>query len=368
MDRVDCVVVGAGVAGLAIARRLAMAGLETLILEEAEAFGTGVSARNSEVIHAGIYYPAGGLRARLCVEGNRRLYEFCASHGVDHRRVGKLIVATDDSQRAKLAELKAQALANGVPEMVEMSGAEARTLEPALSCVHALLSPTTGIVDSHGLMLALLGDAEAAGAMLVVLSPITGGRVVDGGFEIDVGGAEPTRIGCRYLINAAGLGSWAVNAALLGQPRPVLPPRHIAKGNYYTLSVGRPPFSRLIYPVPEEGGLGVHLTIDLAGRGRFGPDVEWIESVDYSVDPKRADRFYGAVRRYWPDLADGSLAPDYCGIRPKLTGPGETAAEFLILGEEAHGAPGLVHLHGIESPGLTCCLTLADFVAEQLGH
>lgn len=366
MDRVDCVVAGAGVVGLAIARQLAQSGVEVLILEAEDAFGTGISARNSEVIHAGIYYPTGGLRARLCVEGNRRLYAYCKEHGVAHKRLGKLIVATDESQRARLADLLAQARRNGVPEMEELSAAEAKALEPALECVAVLHSPTTGIIDSHALMLALLGDAEAAGAMLVVRSPVTGGHVTVDGFEIHVGGDEPTQIGCRWFINAAGLGSWDVSRALEGVPRPILPPRHLAKGNYYTLRAGRAPFSRLIYPVPEVGGLGVHLTLDLAGRGRFGPDVEWIETVDYSVDPARAERFYGAVRRYWPGLADGALAPDYCGIRPKLTGPGEAAAEFLILGPEEHDAPGLIHLHGIESPGLTSCLTLAEHVAGKL--
>jgi len=367
MDSVDCLVVGAGVVGLAIARRFALAGLETIVIERETTFGQATSSRNSEVIHAGIYYPRDGIRARLCVAGRKALYAYCAERGVEHKRIGKLIVATNERQLADIAAIKRRAALNGVDDLFEIDAGEAKRMEPALSCLGALVSPSTGIIDSHGLMTALLGDAEAAGAVLAVLSPFESATpAAGGGFEIAVGGAEPTRIRARYLINAAGLEAQTVAREIDGVPENLIPRRRLAKGNYYTIS-GRVPFSRLIYPVPEDGGLGVHLTLDLGGRGRFGPDVEWVDHVDYSVDPKRADRFYAAVRNYWPDLPDGSLTPDYCGIRPKLTGPGETAVEFVIQGPGEHGMPGLVNLFGIESPGLTSCLALADHVAETAG-
>ncbi|KAA0677454.1 NAD(P)/FAD-dependent oxidoreductase [Azospirillum brasilense] len=371
MERVDCVVVGAGVVGLAAARRLARAGREVVILEAADAIGTGTSSRNSEVIHAGIYYPTGSVRARLCVAGRDALYAYCAAHGVEHKRIGKLIVATDEAQLARLAAIKAQAAANGVDDLYEISAAEAMALEPNLRCVGALMSPSTGIIDSHGLMLALQGDAEEAGAMLALLSPLDRAHRTADGFELEVGGTEPMRIACATLVNAAGLGAWTVARNLDGFPADRIPPRVLAKGNYYALAQGRSPFSRLVYPVPVEGGLGVHLTIDLGGQARFGPDVEWLapeayDRIDYAVDPRRADGFYGEVRRYWPGLPDDALVPAYSGVRPKLSGPGQPQADFLIQGPETHGVPGLVNLFGIESPGLTSCLVIADEVAARL--
>ena len=362
MDRVECVVVGAGIVGLAVARALALAGREVVILEAEDAIGTHTSSRNSEVIHAGIYYPKGSLKARTCIAGRTRLYEYCASHGVPHRRCGKLIVATSDAQRQELLQIQAKAHANGVADVVEIPAADAMRMEPALHCVAALHSPSTGIIDSHALMLAFLGDAETAGAMLGLQSPLTRVLVSNAGFEIHSG---ETRIQSRILVNSAGIRAPSVAGLIEGFPRDRIPPEHYAKGNYYSLT-GRPPFSRLVYPVPEPGGLGVHVTLDLAVQIRFGPDVEWVERPDYTVDPRRAERFYAAIRRYWPALADGALAPGYAGIRPKISGPKEPAADFLMQGPAEHGVPGLVNLFGIESPGLTASLALADDVAARL--
>ena len=362
MDSVECVVIGAGVVGLAVARAVAMAGREVVILEAEEAIGTHTSSRNSEVIHAGIYYPKGSLKASACVEGRRRLYEYCETHGVPHRRCGKLIVATSASQKEELDSIKAKAHANGVTDVVEISAADAMRMEPALHCVAALHSPSTGIIDSHALMLAYLGDAEAAGAMLALKSTLRGVVVRPQGFELQVG---DTRIRSAFLVNSAGLRAPSVARLMEGFPPAKIPPELYAKGNYYSLA-GRPPFSRLVYPVPEPGGLGVHVTLDLAGQARFGPDVEWVERIDYEVDPRRADRFYAAIRRYWPALPDGALAPGYAGIRPKISGPKDPAADFVIQGTPEHGVAGLVNLFGIESPGLTASLALADDVAALL--
>lgn len=366
MERVDCVVVGAGVVGLAVARSLALAGREVIVLEAANAIGTETSSRNSEVIHAGIYYPTGSLKARLCVAGREALYRFCADRGIPHKRLGKLIVATDESQVPKLDAIRRQAASNGVDDLYPIAGAEAMALEPQLRCEAALVSPSTGIVDSHGVMLALQGDLEDRGGMIAFNSPLLSGRVEDDGFTLEVGGPEPMRIGCALLVNAAGLGAWDAARTLDGFPAGDIPPKHLAKGNYYALGMGRSPFTRLIYPIPEDGGLGVHVTLDLAGQARFGPDVEWIDRVEYSVDPRRADRFYDSIRRYWPALPDDALVPAYCGIRPKLSGPGEPAADFLIQGPAVHGVPGLVNLFGMESPGLTSCLAIGDFVAGMV--
>jgi L-2-hydroxyglutarate oxidase LhgO len=337
-----------------------------VILEAEDAIGTHTSSRNSEVIHAGIYYPKGSLKARACVAGRTRLYEYCASHGVPYRRCGKLIVATSDSQREELLSIKAKAHGNGVTDVVEIPAAEAMRMEPALHCVAALHSPSTGIIDSHALMLAYLGDAEAAGAMLALKSAIDRVVIVSDGFELQVGS---TRIGSKLLVNSAGFRAPTVARRMEGFPAANVPPEYYAKGNYYSLT-SKPPFSRLVYPVPEPGGLGVHVTLDLAGQARFGPDVEWIESfdprTDYVVDPKRSERFYAAIRRYWPGLADGALAPGYAGIRPKISGPKEPAADFVVQGPSEHGVAGLVNLFGIESPGLTASLALADDVAKLL--
>ncbi|MBI5912127.1 MAG: NAD(P)/FAD-dependent oxidoreductase [Betaproteobacteria bacterium] len=366
MERVDCVVIGAGVVGLACARALALAGREVIVLEAAGAIGTETSSRNSEVIHAGIHYPTGSAKAVLCVQGRALLYRYCEAHGVAHRRCGKLIVATEPEQIAALHQIQAQAAANGVHDLRLLAADEARAMEPQLRCVAALHSPSTGIIDSHGLMLACQGEAEDRGAMLALHSPVRGGEIGAGGIMLDVGGTEPVRIFARTVINSAGLMAQRVADSLNGLPKDRIPPCHYAKGNYYSLS-GRSPFSRLIYPVPEAAGLGVHLTLDLAGQARFGPDVEWITEIDYDVDLRRADGFYRAIRDYWPGLRDGQLAPGYAGIRPKLGGPNQPASDFLIQGPLEHGVPGLVNLFGIESPGLTASLALAEHVVELAG-
>ncbi len=366
MERVDCVVIGAGVVGLAVARSLALAGREVVVLEAAAAIGTETSSRNSEVIHAGIYYAPGSLKAVSCVNGRQLLYRYCAERGVAHRRCGKLIVATETAQIATLHKIQAHAAANGVDDLRLLAAEEAHALEPALRCVAVLLSPSTGIIDSHGLMLAYLGEAEDHGAMLALHSPVTGGAVETGGILLEVGGAEPMQLLARTVVNSAGLYAQRVAAALRGFPRDKVPPSHYAKGNYYSLR-GRSPFTHLIYPVPEAAGLGVHLTLDLAGQARFGPDVEWIAEIDYDVDLRRADGFYRAIRDYWPGLGDGQLAPGYAGIRPKLGGPDRPASDFVIQGPREHGVAGLVNLFGIESPGLTASLALAGQVVEIAG-
>ncbi|WP_145138316.1 NAD(P)/FAD-dependent oxidoreductase [Roseomonas gilardii] len=365
MESVDCVVVGAGVVGLAVARSLALTGRDVLLLEGAEAIGTGTSSRNSEVIHAGIYYPAGSLMARHCVAGRRMLYAFCAERGVPHARCGKLIVATSEEEATRLDGIRTRAAANGVEDMRVLSRDEALALEPALSCHGALLSPSTGIIDSHAYMLALQGDAENAGAVLAFHSPVLAGRVTPDGIVLEVGGAEPMTLLCRSLVNAAGLGAPALGRAIDGLPPDTVPREYYAKGNYFTLA-GRSPFSRLIYPVPVPGGLGTHLTIDLGGQARFGPDVEWVDHIDYVVDPRRGDSFYEAIRRYWPALPDGALQPGYSGIRPKIVPKGAPGQDFVIQGPAVHGVPGLVNLYGIESPGLTASLSLAEAVRDTL--
>jgi len=363
METVDCVVVGAGAVGLAVARALALAGREVIILEATEGIGTGTSSRNSEVIHAGIYYPKGSLMARTCVQGRRMLYAYCAEHGVPHRNCGKLIVATNAQESELLQSIKGRAEANGVEGMQLLSGNAATQLEPNLRCTAALLSPATGIVDSHSYMLALQGDAENSGAMLAVHSPVTAGKVVEGGIELEVGGAEPMRLSCRTVINSAGLFAPDLARTIEGMPADKIPTAYYAKGNYFTLT-GRSPFTRLIYPVPVPGGLGVHITVDLGGQAKFGPDVQWIDSIDYTVDPHRADKFYDAVRKYWPALKDGALQPGYAGIRPKIVPAGAPAQDFVIQGPSEHGVTGLINLFGIESPGLTASLALAEQVRQ----
>src|SRR6202521_1021058 len=363
MDKVECVVIGAGVIGLAVARRLAQAGREVIVLEAAEGIGTVTSSRNSEVIHAGIYYPAGSLMARMCVSGKRALYEYCADHGIPHRNCGKLIVATTSKETLRLQSIRAHAEANGVLDLQTLSGDAARALEPALTCDAALLSPSTGIVDSHAFMLALRGDAEAAGAACAFHTPLLHARAAADRIELDAGGSAPISLECRLLINAAGLAAPAVARCIEGMPIDLIPPAYLAKGNYFSCSA-RAPFSHLIYPVPEPGGLGVHLTLDMAGQARFGPDVEWIDAIDYAVDPARVERFYPAIRRYWPTLPDGALMPSYSGIRPKIVPPAVAVQDFLIQGPKDHGIDGLINLFGIESPGLTSSLAIADHVGE----
>ena len=364
-DSVDCVVIGAGVIGLAVARALAQRGREVVVLEAADAIGTETSARNSEIIHAGIYYPGDSNKARFCVEGKALLYRYCAEHGIEHRRCGKLIVATHEAQRKQLEALKAQAEINGVDDLEWLSAKEATGLEPELRCVAALLSPSTGLIDSHGLMLAYQGEAEDRGVVIAFNAPVAGGEVTESGIVLDVGGAAPMRLDCRSVVNSAGLQAPALSASLRGLREDRVPRAYFAKGNYYKLN-RRAPFGRLIYPVPEPGGLGVHITLDLGGQARFGPDVEWIEEIDYDVDPARADKFYAAIRTYWPGLPDDSLSPDYAGIRPKIVGPGEPAGDFRIDGPDFHDVPGLANLYGIESPGLTASLAIADHVASLL--
>jgi L-2-hydroxyglutarate oxidase LhgO len=366
MDRVDCVVVGAGVVGLAVARRLAQAGREVVILEAAEGIGTVTSSRNSEVIHAGIYYKAGSLMARMCVSGKKALYAYCRDHGIPHRNCGKLIVATNPKEAEKLQSIRAHAEANGVLDMQTLPGEAARELEPALNCDAALLSPSTGIIDSHAYMLALRGDAEEAGAAFAFHTPLLTAKASAGRIEIDAGGEAPTTLECSLLVNAAGLNAPTVARSIDGMPIDLIPHAYLAKGNYFSCSA-RAPFSRLIYPVPEPGGLGVHLTLDMAGQARFGPDVEWIDAIDYAVDPARAERFYPAIRRYWPTLPDGALMPSYSGIRPKIVPPAVASQDFLIQGPAEHGVTGLINLFGIESPGLTSSLAIANYVGEVAG-
>jgi L-2-hydroxyglutarate oxidase LhgO len=364
MDEFDCAVIGAGVVGLAVARALALTGREVIVLEAEGAIGTGTSSRNSEVIHAGIYYPKGSLKARLCVEGKRLLYDYAGERGLPHRRCGKLIVATSEAQVAQLSEIMAKAAANGVDDMVLLSGDEARAMEPQLQCLAALHSPSTGIVDSHALMLSLQGDLEGAGGVVALKSSVVGAECLDDGIVLD--SIDGTRLRCRSVVNAAGLGAPALARQFDGLPAAAIPTAYFAKGNYFTLA-GRAPFSRLIYPVPETAGLGVHLTLDLGGQAKFGPDVQWVESPDdLVVDPARGNGFYAEVRKYWPGLPDGALVPGYAGIRPKISGPGEAAADFMIAGPALHGVRGLVNLFGIESPGLTSSLAIGDHVAGLL--
>jgi len=365
VDEVECVVVGAGIVGLAAARALAMSGREVLVLERAWAIGFETSSRNSEVIHSGIYYPAGSLKATTCVAGRRRLYAYCRDRGIPHAQLGKLIVAADEGEIPALQRIAAAARANGVDDVEWLSAGQAQRLEPALNCVAALLSPSTGIIDSHALMLAYQGEAEAAGATVVLRTPALSAVTCTAGFDLAVGGAEPGAIRSRILVNAAGLHAPAFARTIAGLPPETIPPSYFCRGVYFTLS-GRSPFKRLVYPVPPAGGLGVHITLDLAGQARFGPDVEWISEIDYAVDPRRGDAFYAAVRSYWPDLRDGSLQPGYAGIRPKISGPNEPAADFVVQGPATHGIPGLINLYGIESPGLTASLPLADEVVRRL--
>jgi L-2-hydroxyglutarate oxidase LhgO len=362
MDNVDVVVIGAGAVGLAVARALALKGREVLILEAADNFGTGTSSRNSEVIHAGIYYPRGSLKARMCVSGRSLLYDFCEEFGVPYRRCGKLIVATSESQLTELERIKAAADANGVT-LDFFSRSRALALEPQLACEGALYSPTTGIIDSHAYMLSLLGQAESRGAMLVTDSPVTHLQLDPGGTLIGINGEEPS-LRANTVINSAGIYAPHIARLMQGFPPEHIPTPYFCKGNYFTLS-GRSPFERLVYPIPEAGGLGVHLTLDLAGRARFGPDVQWVDECEYTVEPRRAERFYAAIRTYWPDLADGALQPAYAGIRPRITGPNEPLVDFRVDGPDSHGVPGIVNLFGIESPGLTASLALAELVAAR---
>ncbi len=365
-ERVECVVVGAGVVGLAAARALALSGREVLVIDGADHIGSGTSSRNSEVVHAGIYYPPGSLKARLCVAGREALYSYSAERGVAARATGKLIVATDPGQVGTLHALKATAERNGVADLRLIDRAEAGELEPQVRCEAALFSPRSGIVDSHGLMLAYQGDLEARGGMVALSTPIAGGAVSGSGIRIETGGAEPMSLDCDLLVNAAGLHAPDLARTLAGFPAAHVPRAYLAKGTYFSLVGVRQPFRHLVYPVPEPGGLGIHATLDLGGQVRFGPDVQWVERIDYAVDATRRAAFEAAIRRYWPALPDGALEPSYAGIRPKISGPGEPAADFVIQGPDEHGIPGLVNLFGIESPGLTASLAIADEVVARL--
>lgn len=365
MDQIECVVIGAGAVGLAVARALAARGREVIVLEAGEAIGIGTSSRNSEVIHAGIYYPRGSLKADLCVRGRAMLYEYCDARGVPYSRCGKLLVATARNQLPQLAAIQQKGMENGVTGLERISGGEAMTLEPQLQCIEAVLSLETGIIDSHQYMLALQGDAERDGATVAFHTPVTDIDARDGCFFVETGGEAPMRFQARCVVNSAGLSANQLARNIRGLDARHVPPLYFAKGNYFSVS-GRTPFGRLIYPMPNEAGLGVHLTIDLGGQAKFGPDVEWIQKIDYAVDPRRAESFYAAIRAYWPALADDALQPAYAGVRPKLSGPGQPAADFMIQGKAAHGMAGLVNLFGIESPGLTASLAIAEKVARMV--
>jgi L-2-hydroxyglutarate oxidase LhgO len=365
-ERIDCVVVGAGVVGLAVARALAIGGREVMIIEAASAIGTGISSRNSEVIHAGIHYPPGSLKARLCVRGKALMYAFCEERHIPHRRIGKLVVATDDSQLHALGHVLENGNSSGVDDLVAIDRAQATEFEPLIACVAAVWCPSTGIVDSHALMLALLGDAEAHGATLALSSRVENGTVIDDGIELRVAseGSDTFVLEASLVVNCASLGATEVARAIDGFPSAHIPEIHLAKGNYFSLS-GRAPFRHLIYPLPEPGGLGVHVTPDLGGQVKFGPDVEWLPHdapIDFAVDPRRADLFVDIIRRYWPALPDDALVPAYSGIRPKLSGPKDPAADFMIAGPRDHGVAGLVNLFGIDSPGLTSSMAIAEHV------
>ncbi len=364
MESVDCIVIGAGVVGLAVARAMARKGREVVILEKADAFGTETSSRNSEVIHAGVFYVHGSLKERLCIEGRDKMYAFCDAYGVTYKRTTKLIYAADAHQIDGLKALQKHAHDGGV-DLVWLDAAAAAGLEPELHCAAALHSPLSGIVDSHALMLALLGDAEAHGASIAYNSPVTGGQGADDGVEIETGGADAMRLKARTVINCAGLGAQGIGRAIAGVAPGSVPPQHYAKGSYFYLS-GKAPFTRLIYPLPGKASLGLHYTRDLAGQGRFGPDIEWVDTLDYQVDERREALFYEAIRQYWPGLPDGALRPGYSGIRPKIQGPGEAAKDFMIQMPAETGVNGLVALYGIESPGLTSSLAIADWVAERV--
>ena len=366
-ENIDCAVIGAGVVGLSIARELALAGREVIILEAESAFGTHTSARNSEVIHAGIYYPTGSLKARLCVEGRKALYGYCAERGVNHRRIGKVIVATDETQLEGLKKYRKQAEINGVDDLRLLSRDELAELEPAVVSCAGFLSPSTGIIDSHGLMLAYLGDAENHGASLVLNSPVTGGAVTADGIQLEVGGADPMSIVCKTVINSAGHGAPIVSRAITGIPPATIPANYYAIGHYYTLT-GKAPFNHLVYPVARQDWLGVHVTLDLGDRCKFGPDFSWRESLDYRFDESREARFYEAIRRYYPGLKDGALQPGYTGMRPRITGQGKEAVDFVIQDHTVHGVHGMVNLYGIESPGLTSSLAIGRYVGELIAN
>jgi L-2-hydroxyglutarate oxidase LhgO len=366
MDQVDCIVIGAGVVGLAIARELALAGREVIVLESADAIGTVTSSRNSEVIHAGLYYATGSLKARFCVTGRRAMYAYCLERGLYADPIGKLVVATSEAQIPKLEALKRQSDLNDVEEVDWIDAAKVSTLEPQIRCVAALWSRTSGIVDSHGLMVAFQGDLEDRGGVIAFNAPFAGGTVTADGIIVRVGGAEPTSLLCRTLVNAAGLTATEAAHAIEGMPAHFIPRQYYAKGNYFSMTGVKAPFRMLIYPMPTEASLGLHATVDRGGQVRFGPDVEWVDRPDYAVGDARTQSFYAQIRDYWPGLPDGSLSPTYAGVRPKLVGPGAPSADFVIQGPDVHGVPGLINLFGIESPGLTSSMAIGAYVRSQI--
>jgi L-2-hydroxyglutarate oxidase LhgO len=366
MESLDCVVIGAGVVGLAVARRLALAGRDVVVLESEAGVGKHTSSRNSEVIHAGIYYPTGSLKARLCVAGNRALYTYMAERNVPHRRIGKILVAVREREVPTLERLSRLAEANGVCDLVALSAAEVRSMEPAVSAVRGVLSPSTGILDSHALMGALKADFAAGGGTVLLSAPVMGGQVDGGGIELEVGGAEAVRVRCNTVVNSAGLYAPSVARTVQGLNPRFVPHEQFAQGHYFVLT-GRSPFKHLVYPMPSAGTAHIHATVDLAGKARFGPDLSWTREVSYAFDEGRVQAFYDAIRRYYCGLTDGALEPGFVGIRPKIVPEGAPAADFAIQGPETHGVPGLVNLFGIESPGLTACLAIADEVAARLG-
>jgi L-2-hydroxyglutarate oxidase LhgO len=365
MESVDCVVVGAGVVGLAVARTLAVAGRDVLVLEAESRIGEHTSSRNSEVIHAGLYYKKGSLRQQLFPRAPDLLYAYCENHGVPHRRLGKLVVARSADEAQRLRQHMAHAIEAGVRDLEWLEPHQAQKLEPNLACHAAYLSPWSGIVDSHSLMLAYRAELEASNGAVVLRSPVTGGAIMPDGIVIEVGGAEPTTLRCKTLVNCAGHGAPPLARAITNFPASAVPRSYFRRGVYF--SVTSRPFKRLIYPIHGAGGMDIHAVIDLAGNVRFGPDMQWVNRLDYSVDPARADAFYRSIREFWPGLPDGALSPAYAGIRPKITGPDEPAADFVIQGPADHGIPNLINLFGIESPGLTSSLSIGEYVAGLLG-
>jgi L-2-hydroxyglutarate oxidase LhgO len=365
METADCVVVGAGVVGLAVARTLAIAGRDVLVLEAEQRIGEHTSSRNSEVIHAGLYYKKGSLRQSLFPRAAYLLYAYCANHGVPHRRLGKLVVARSAEEAERLRQHMAHAIEAGVRDLEWLQPDQAQKLEPNLACHAAYLSPWSGIVDSHALMQAYRAELEAHGGTVVLRSPVTGGAITPEGIEIKVGGIEPTTLRCKTLVNCAGHGAPPLARAIAKFPTSRVPRSYFRRGVYFSVT-GRP-FKRLIYPIHGPGGMDIHAVIDLAGNVRFGPDAQWVDRIDYSVDPARAEAFYRSIRAFWPGLPEGALAPAYAGIRPKITGPDEPAADFIIQGRADHGIPNLINLFGIESPGLTSSLAIGEYVTGLLG-
>ena len=359
IENIECTVIGAGAVGLAVARALALQGREVIILESASSIGTETSSRNSEIIHAGIYYEPGSLKAELCVRGKLALYDYCKSRGIPFKRCGKMIVATNKNQIENLKALQKKAVANGVTDLIWQDKKATLEMEPALNAMASLLSPSTGIIDSHALMLSYQGEAEANGAVIAFNTPVLSGKTTDKAILLHIGGETPMTVKSKFVFNCGGLNAQKIAANLIGFPDKYVPETHYAKGNYFSLN-DKNPFTHLIYPIPEEAGLGVHLTIDLSGQARFGPDVEWIDKIEYEVDSSRVSKFYHAVRNYWPDLKDDTLIPGYSGIRPKLKGEGFPSMDFVFSGPLSHGVQGLVNLFGIESPGLTSSLVIAD--------